>query len=68
MAFLVEQAGGRALSGDQRTLDVVPQSIHQRVPLILGSHDDVDECYRYYEESSSGLSTTASTQLETSWM
>ena len=67
MAFLVEQAGGRALSGNQRTLDVVPESVHQRVPCILGSPDDVNECYKYYEEYPSDLSPV-STHFETSWM
>lgn len=43
MAMLVEQAGGKALSGPaQRTLDVTPTGIHQRVPVILGSPTEVD--------------------------
>mmetsp|Transcript_9995 Transcript_9995/g.19209 ORF Transcript_9995/g.19209 Transcript_9995/m.19209 type:complete len:449 (-) Transcript_9995:223-1569(-) len=67
MAFLVEQAGGRALSGNQRTLDVVPQSVHQRVPCILGSPDDVGECYKYYKEFPTGVSPVAA-DFETSWM
>lgn len=49
MAFLVEQAGGRAFSEDIRILDIVPQSVHQRVPCILGSPEDVDECQKYYK-------------------
>lgn len=49
MAFLMEQAGGRALTGHHRILDIVPHSVHQRVPCILGSPEDVDECRRYYE-------------------
>lgn len=67
MAFLVEQAGGRALSGNQRTLDVMPQSVHQRVPCVLGSPDDVGEYSKYYKESSTGVSPVAP-NLETSWM
>jgi fructose-1,6-bisphosphatase I len=43
MAMLVEQAGGKALSGaGQRILDVQPTDIHQRVPVILGSSEEVD--------------------------
>jgi fructose-1,6-bisphosphatase I len=43
MAFLIEQAGGKALAAPgQRILDVQPQDIHQRVPVILGSADEVD--------------------------
>ncbi len=41
MAFLFEQAGGAAVSGKDRILDIMPTSLHQRVPLILGSKDDV---------------------------
>jgi fructose-1,6-bisphosphatase I len=41
MAFLFEQAGGAAVNGKDRILDIVPTALHQRVPLILGSKDDV---------------------------
>lgn len=37
MAYLVEQAGGRATDGTRRTLDIVPQDIHQRTPFYAGS-------------------------------
>ncbi|XP_062924938.1 fructose-1,6-bisphosphatase isozyme 2-like isoform X1 [Mobula hypostoma] len=43
MAFIMEQAGGIATTGTQPVLDVKPESIHQRVPLIMGSPDDVEE-------------------------
>lgn len=43
MAMLVEQAGGKALSmPGQRILEVIPTAIHQRVPVVLGSPDEVD--------------------------
>jgi fructose-1,6-bisphosphatase I len=42
LAFLIEQAGGRASTGTQEILDVVPEKLHQRTPLIIGSKDDVD--------------------------
>jgi fructose-1,6-bisphosphatase I len=42
MAFLVEQAGGKATNGSQRILDIEPGSLHQRVPLYIGSADMVD--------------------------
>jgi fructose-1,6-bisphosphatase I len=43
MAFLIEQAGGKALAAPgQRILDVQPLDIHQRTPVILGSADEVD--------------------------
>jgi fructose-1,6-bisphosphatase I len=48
MAYLVEQAGGLALTGKTRIMDLIPQSVHQRVPVILGSIDDVREVRKYY--------------------
>ena len=41
VAFLVEQAGGRATDGSVKILKIEPKVIHQRVPLIFGSKDDV---------------------------
>ena len=41
LAFLIEQAGGRAITGTQEIMDVVPEKLHQRTPLIIGSKDDV---------------------------
>ncbi len=37
MAFIVEQAGGRASDGHRRILEIVPQKLHQRTPLFIGS-------------------------------
>jgi len=41
MAFLIEQAGGKASTGRERIQDIHPASAHQRVPLLIGSRDDV---------------------------
>jgi fructose-1,6-bisphosphatase I len=41
LAFLAERSGGRASTGTQRILDIQPKSLHQRVPLIIGSSEDV---------------------------
>ena len=41
LAFLIEQAGGVASTGNQEILDVVPNKLHGRTPLIIGSKDDV---------------------------
>ena len=49
MAYLVEQAGGLALTGKTRIMDLIPQSVHQRVPVILGSPEDVRELRKYYD-------------------
>ncbi|MBI2931174.1 MAG: class 1 fructose-bisphosphatase [Planctomycetes bacterium] len=46
MAMVVEQAGGRATTGRERILEVQPTELHQKVPLILGSTEDV----KAYEE------------------
>ncbi|XP_033110743.1 fructose-1,6-bisphosphatase isozyme 2-like [Anneissia japonica] len=43
MAYLVEQAGGMATTGNERILDLVPKSIHDRCPVIMGSYHDVKE-------------------------
>lgn len=43
IAFIIEQAGGIATTGTQRVLDVQPEGLHQRVPFVVGSPDDVNE-------------------------
>jgi fructose-1,6-bisphosphatase I len=48
MAFLVEQAGGAATTGRQRILDIVPGKLHQRVPVILGSKNEVERVTGYH--------------------
>ena len=47
LAFVVEQAGGRASTGSQRILDVSAKSIHQRVPFVIGSAEDVSLYERF---------------------
>jgi fructose-1,6-bisphosphatase I len=42
LAFLVEQAGGSAIDGVQRIMDVKPTELHQRTPLYIGSRNDVE--------------------------
>eukprot|EP00448_Togula_jolla_P010650 CAMPEP_0170601002 /NCGR_PEP_ID=MMETSP0224-20130122/17628_1 /TAXON_ID=285029 /ORGANISM="Togula jolla, Strain CCCM 725" /LENGTH=475 /DNA_ID=CAMNT_0010925751 /DNA_START=24 /DNA_END=1451 /DNA_ORIENTATION=- len=51
MSFIMEQAGGKAITGFSRVLDIPPAKVHQRVPVILGSPEDVDECQKFYEAS-----------------
>ena len=41
LAYIVEQAGGRASNGVQRILDIPPTSLHQRTPLFIGSNEDL---------------------------
>ena len=49
MALLVEQAGGAATTGRERILDIVPDHLHQRVPVILGSKNEVDRVTGYHQ-------------------
>ncbi|MFC4729164.1 class 1 fructose-bisphosphatase [Coralloluteibacterium thermophilus] len=50
MAFIVEQAGGAATTGRARMLEVTPTSLHQRVPVFLGSRNEVETATRYHLE------------------
>lgn len=47
MAFIFEQAGGAAIDGDKRILEIIPNKLHQRTPLVIGSTSDVD-AYRAF--------------------
>jgi len=49
MALLVEQAGGAATNGTQRILDIQPRELHQRVGVILGSKNEVEQASAYYK-------------------
>jgi fructose-1,6-bisphosphatase I len=49
MGFLVEQAGGAATDGRHRILDIQPASLHQRVPVFLGSKNEVARVTGYHE-------------------
>ncbi|KAL4280743.1 hypothetical protein GQ457_03G032060 [Hibiscus cannabinus] len=48
MSFLMEQAGGQAFTGKQRALELIPEKIHERSPIFLGSYDDVEEIKALY--------------------
>ncbi len=48
MSFIVEQAGGGATTGVQRVLEVNPTGIHQRVPIMLGSKNEIDRIAGYH--------------------
>ena len=50
MAFLIEQAGGLASTGEKPILEVVPEELHQRVPVILGSRWEVEKCLEFMRE------------------
>jgi fructose-1,6-bisphosphatase I len=50
MAMIVEQAGGAATDGKGRILDIQPHALHQRVPVFLGSKNEVELVTRYHTE------------------
>ena len=43
LAFLIEQAGGRAISENERIMDIIPSELHQRVPFFIGSKNMIDK-------------------------
>ncbi|MGQ0620515.1 MAG: class 1 fructose-bisphosphatase [Panacagrimonas sp.] len=51
MSLLIEQAGGAASTGRERILDIKPGKLHQRVPVIMGSRNEVERVARYHVES-----------------
>ncbi|KAL0965796.1 hypothetical protein UPYG_G00285820 [Umbra pygmaea] len=51
MAFIIEQAGGMATTGEMNVLDIQPDNIHQRVPVVLGSPEDVQEYLAIYKKT-----------------
>ena len=54
MAMIIEQAGGLASTGYQRIGKLTPTSLHEQVPVILGSRDEVERIDRYHREYLSG--------------
>jgi len=50
LAFIAEQAGGLASDGDRRIMEIVPTSVHQRCPLVIGSPTNVQEALRFVND------------------
>ncbi len=50
MAFLIEQAGGLASTGKKRIMEVMPTDIHQRIPVLIGSKNEIETCLEYYQK------------------
>ena len=63
MGMVIEQAGGFASTGRGRILDVIPDQIHQRIPVILGSLNEVERIERYHQEYDSGSDQKYSSPL-----
>ncbi|UFS98584.1 class 1 fructose-bisphosphatase [Nocardia huaxiensis] len=60
IAFIVEQAGGAATTGHERVLEVRPEELHQKIPFIFGSRNEVERIERYHREPEEGPSFDAS--------
>ncbi|MGB3139062.1 MAG: class 1 fructose-bisphosphatase [Nodosilinea sp.] len=61
LAFLIEQAGGRASTGHEDIMAVLPGEIHQRTPFVVGSTDDVALVESFIQDHSRRQSTLLST-------
>jgi fructose-1,6-bisphosphatase I len=51
MAFIIEQAGGAATTGRERIMALQPTGLHQRVPVFLGSKQEVELATHYHREA-----------------
>ena len=51
MSMIVEAAGGMSITGTERILEIRPEGIHQRVPVILGSKEEVERVAQYHSEA-----------------
>jgi len=49
LAFIAEQAGGMASDGNQRILEKVPQALHERTPLLIGSKEEVERVLSFWK-------------------
>ncbi|VVM04739.1 fructose-1,6-bisphosphatase I / sedoheptulose-1,7-bisphosphatase [Methylacidimicrobium cyclopophantes] len=63
MSMIVEQAGGAASTGRERILEVKPTSLHQRVPVILGSRNEVERLVSYHQAFDRGEELTFKSPL-----
>jgi fructose-1,6-bisphosphatase I len=50
IAFIIEQAGGGAITGRSRILEVTPTELHQRAPFIFGSKSEVERIHQYHKD------------------
>lgn len=55
MAFIVEAAGGRATDGKNRILEKVPESLHERIPIFIGSEEDVSLVEKFLREAEENI-------------
>ncbi|HYD32502.1 MAG TPA: class 1 fructose-bisphosphatase [Azospirillaceae bacterium] len=65
VAFLIEQAGGIATTGTMRLLDVEPTELHQRIPLIFGSSEEVRRIENLYREAAAASPAEKVSEIDT---
>ena len=51
MGMLIEQAGGMAHTGTQSIMDIEPGNLHQRVPVLMGSTEEVQRVVDYHKDN-----------------
>ncbi|MFA6980485.1 MAG: class 1 fructose-bisphosphatase [Ignavibacteriaceae bacterium] len=54
MAMIIEAAGGRAIDGKQRIMEIIPTSLHQRTPIFIGCSDDVTTVEEFMAKEENG--------------
>ena len=54
LGLIIEQAGGSAIDGAQRILDIVPGGLHDRVAVVMGARDEV-EAFQSYGTAENGI-------------
>lgn len=64
ISFLVEQAGGRCSTGTEPIIGIVPTKVHQRVPIFLGSKEDIAEIEAACAAASGAAAPPEPTELE----
>jgi len=51
MSFIIEKAGGKSTNGKISILEVEPKNIHQRIPIYIGSEEDINDYLKFVEEN-----------------
>ncbi len=64
MSFIVEQAGGRSITNDCNTLDIIPTTLHQRVPLMMGHKNEIDHLERLLHDNNGKASAASKAKAQ----
>ena len=64
LAMIAEQAGGMAINGEEPILDIVPQAIHQRTPLVIGGRVEVEAFLRFVGDRPPAVRSAGSQHAE----